>query len=128
MRADTRKRIRQLGYASYDEYLRSAHWRDLRARYVAKFGPLECFVCGTPVSVQLHHCTYERIGCELLIDVVPMCRSHHRGLHNFCKHHRVSLIEAHISFKAFTEGAPFKRYKKRRKGRAPVKARRARPR
>jgi hypothetical protein len=115
MRAATKKRIRELGYSDYDEYLRSPHWIDLRRRWIAKGFPWACFCCGGTNRLVLHHASYDRLGAERLTDLVCLCWSCHRGLHNFAKHHRVKLTHAHFAYKAFKEGRPFRRERKRRR-------------
>ena len=48
----------RLGYESYDEYLASDHWRDVKRRFRESGRPTEC-ICGEQ-GVDLHHETYER--------------------------------------------------------------------
>jgi hypothetical protein len=70
----------RLGYRSYHEYLRSDHWKGLKARYRASGSFQKCTVCFDP-NVDLHHKTYKRLGQEKLTDLVPLCRLHHDTLH-----------------------------------------------
>jgi len=71
--------LRKQGYANYGDYLRSAHWRRLRAEYRASDLPQSC-ICGE-WETQLHHITYERVGRERLSDLVPLCPSCHNLVH-----------------------------------------------
>lgn len=73
-------RLRELGYDTYDAYLRSAAWRDVRRRYFASGLPQIC-MCGE-AKVHLHHTTYERVGRELLEDLIPLCRDCHTMAHD----------------------------------------------
>ena len=41
-----------------------------------------CAVCGYP-AVELHHLVYANFGSERDKDLVPLCRLHHQGLHDF---------------------------------------------
>lgn len=68
--------------ARYAAYLRSEHWRDVKARYRASNLPQTCTVCGDP-KVALHHRTYQRLGRERLTDLVPLCREHHVKAHEY---------------------------------------------
>lgn len=72
-------RLRELGYRNYPAYLQSAAWRDVRQRYRASDLPQVC-MCGDP-DVQLHHTTYERVGRELLEDLIPLCQPCHTQAH-----------------------------------------------
>lgn len=71
----------RLGYATYEEYLKSPHWERFRRSYYASGRPSKCSVCGDRL-VQLHHVTYRRLGRERFDDVVPLCRVHHQQVHN----------------------------------------------
>lgn len=73
------RRLRQLGYANYAEYLRSPAWSDVKRRYRASDLPQAC-MCGETI-VQLHHKTYERVGEERLDDLAPLCAGCHRLVH-----------------------------------------------
>lgn len=72
--------------AEYAAYLRSPHWRDVKRRYRASKLPKKCKVCGEAMY-DLHHRTYKRLGNERLADLVPLCRTHHQGLHDNHKAH-----------------------------------------
>lgn len=72
-------RLKELGYSSYDAYLKSPAWRDLKDRYRASDLPQIC-MCGD-TKVQFHHTTYERVGCEQLEDLLPLCQACHAQAH-----------------------------------------------
>lgn len=74
------RRLRQLGYRNYPAYLQSSHWREVKARYRESGLPQAC-LCGDDGPVDLHHTTYERVGAELLTDLVPLCRRCHVAVH-----------------------------------------------
>lgn len=78
------KRLWDLGFKSYDEYLASPQWKAFRQKYYASGCPTRCAVCKTPDAI-LHHHTYERLGCEHVDDVTPLCRRHHDEVHAFLK-------------------------------------------
>lgn len=72
-------RLRELGYDTYAAYLRSPAWRDVRDRYKTSDLPQVC-MCGSE-QWQLHHTTYERVGRELLDDLIPLCVDCHAAAH-----------------------------------------------
>lgn len=71
-------RLKGLGYSSYSAYLGSPAWRDVKRRYFEEH-PRLC-MCGE-TDVQLHHTTYDRVGAELLDDLVPLCSECHAHVH-----------------------------------------------
>jgi hypothetical protein len=86
-------RLKALGFHSYEAYLNSNHWIDFKKRYAAAGLSMVCAVCNiTPV--QLHHITYERLGCEEFIDVIPLCRTHHNALHDWLKQYKKGNVSA----------------------------------
>lgn len=87
-----KQRLKLLGM-TYPEYLRSPHWRGFCKTYWAASGlDRGCFVCGRKSNIQFHHLTYERLGRELPGDVMPLCASHHRRLHNIQKSRRKKYL------------------------------------
>jgi hypothetical protein len=77
-------RIKELGFASYDDYLSSPHWHNFKIRYRDSGLSMRCAVCGRG-KIQLHHHTYVRLGQEKLDDVTPVCREHHKAIHEWLK-------------------------------------------
>lgn len=66
----------------YDAYLRSDHWRGMRTAKLFLDGDYDdsgkvmCSSCDGrfgPSGIEIHHNTYERIGCERLSDLVICC-------------------------------------------------------
>lgn len=93
------ERLSALGFSSYEEYLRSPHWKEFQAQYRSSGRPKRCAVCrGRPV--QLHHHTYERIGLEGIEDVTPLCREHHQSVHAWLRDRRKMVNATHIAVKA----------------------------
>lgn len=68
--------MKRNGYATY---LTSTHWRQFR-RHAARQLRQVC-ACGARDGLELHHLTYERLGCEQLEDVAWLCAGCHRALH-----------------------------------------------
>lgn len=74
------RRLRQLGYGDYRDYLLSPAWSDVKRRYRQSDLPQMCG-CGATTELEMHHKTYERVGEERLEDLAPMCSPCHRVLH-----------------------------------------------
>ncbi len=77
-------RLKQLGFSSYADYLASETWKGFKERYRDAGNRLTCAVCDGR-RVQLHHHTYERLGCEHFGDITPLCRAHHEAVHEWLK-------------------------------------------
>lgn len=83
--------FKDLGYASYCDYLRSEHWQSFRKRFFStsaiarklrqRFGELRCQFCFASGVLHLHHRTYKRLGKERLDDVVLICADCHNEAH-----------------------------------------------
>jgi hypothetical protein len=71
--------VQKLGYANYEEYLKSDHWQDIRRRWRETYG-YRC-PCGSTLFLHLHHKTYKRLGKEELEDLIYLCRSCHHKEH-----------------------------------------------
>jgi hypothetical protein len=64
----------------YKVYLETTHWNKTRKR-ILKFDGWKCVKCGSKKSLKVHHRTYERLGQELLEDLVTLCSVCHATLH-----------------------------------------------
>lgn len=69
--------------AEYFVYLRSPEWADVKRRYRLSKLPDDCFVCLSPWNwtFHFHHRTYKNLGCERLMDIVPVCPECHTKIH-----------------------------------------------
>ena len=66
--------VRAMDYRT--EYLYSEHWaRKKRLKLTAS--NYTCQRCGSRSNLDVHHLTYERLGHELLRDLVVLCRTCH---------------------------------------------------
>jgi hypothetical protein len=74
-------RLLALGYTSYDAYLFSEHWAEVKAAAHERAGR-KCQICGSTQRLNVHHNTYTRIGEELPTDVVVLCKKCHEKFHN----------------------------------------------
>jgi 5-methylcytosine-specific restriction endonuclease McrA len=70
----------RLAALPYEQYLRSRHWRSLRARVLLRWNG-RCENCGAARATEVHHRTYERLGRELLSDLRPLCSDCHELEH-----------------------------------------------
>lgn len=66
----------------YAIHMKSCRWKSFKRRLKRDRGTA-CERCGkTGVTVQVHHKTYERLGCELPDDVEILCVECHRANHH----------------------------------------------
>jgi hypothetical protein len=78
------RRLRELGFASYGEYLQSRHWQGVRRRFWARAnGNVRCEACGGTGKMSLHHKTYKRLGRERPMDLMALCGRCHDLVHSF---------------------------------------------
>jgi 5-methylcytosine-specific restriction endonuclease McrA len=61
---------------TYAEYLRTPHWRSLRAWAIERAGG-KCQLCGSRKDLEVHHNCYDRLGAELPSDLVVLCDDCH---------------------------------------------------
>lgn len=90
--------LRELGFASYADYLRSPHWRRFRLEY-KRVRSWRCAVCQEKDRLELHHVTYERLGNEQLDDVRPLCQACHAVVHQLEAEGRAGLNPDLLFFK-----------------------------
>ncbi len=68
----------------YQQYLRSNHWKETRARYIKTSydGQTKCKMCASYGSIELHHLTYRNLGEERKRDLVGLCPDCHELVHD----------------------------------------------
>ena len=67
--------------ARYQAYLRSAHWRQLRARIMRRDG-YTCTDCGSTWNLQVHHLCYRpNLEDALDEDLTTLCKECHEKVH-----------------------------------------------
>ena len=64
----------------YQDYLMSDEWEVKRER-VLTFWKHRCALCYSDIDINVHHRTYERLGHELLTDLIPLCAECHKNFH-----------------------------------------------
>lgn len=62
----------------YRTYLASPAWQATRRAVLVRDGHA-CTQCGRIDSLEVHHKTYERLGCEWLSDLETLCADCHQG-------------------------------------------------
>lgn len=68
-------------YSSYDEYMDSEEWKQIRNRILARDG-YRCRMCGTGKQLRVHHIRYPDIyGSESDEDLITVCDSCHQRVH-----------------------------------------------
>ena len=69
----------ELGYTTYDDYLRSTLWGSIRAT-VLKRCKSKCEVCPQQIATEVHHKSYNHsaMAGSTLGDLVGICRSCHQ--------------------------------------------------
>lgn len=87
------KRLSDLGFSTYNDYLAGEHWQNFRTHYRESTFPQFCIVCGR-TDYSLHHVTYDRLGRELLTDVLPLCQPHHEELHEVLRERGLPLSDS----------------------------------
>ena len=78
-RADQERRDREW-WQWYDKYLASPEWLARRHAVLKRDGHL-CQGCLRNTATQVHHLTYERVGGEMLFDLVSVCKACHEKIH-----------------------------------------------
>lgn len=71
----------ELGFTSYESYLKSDLWRDIRSRAFDHWGH-RCRPCGMPAR-EIHHSNYdiETLRGDSLHGLWPLCGNCHRRIH-----------------------------------------------
>ena len=64
----------------YEAHLQSPKWKALRKKVIERAKGI-CEGCGQNKATQAHHLNYERVGNEMLFDLVAVCESCHKKVH-----------------------------------------------
>lgn len=65
----------------YSHYLLTHHWRRTRNEALSR-AKHACQLCNYDRTLNVHHRTYERRGCELPEDLTVLCKACHEKFHN----------------------------------------------
>jgi hypothetical protein len=95
------RRLKLLGMKTYNDYLSSDLWRRNKQSFYTQWGRRpQCFICRKRSDLHLHHCTYERLGCEDAADLVILCKACHFEVHRQVKAGACRLKSAHVYVKS----------------------------
>lgn len=89
------ERLGLLGFQSYEKYLQSPHWKQIKWLYRGSNLPQYCLGCNSK-RFHLHHRSYIRLGQERIGDLIPLCEDCHKKVHEYQKDHRIELKDTHI--------------------------------
>jgi len=76
----TPERIAELRALPYLDYLKTQEWCARRAVKL-KIAEYRCQLCNESEGLQVHHRTYERLGCEKMGDLLVLCKACHQLFH-----------------------------------------------
>ncbi len=71
--------------SSYQQYLKTDHWKMKREEFFLKVASKRCHVCFAESKLNVHHRTYKRLGKELDSDLIVFCQDCHHALHAIAK-------------------------------------------
>lgn len=75
----------------YKEYLQSEDWRLIRESRL-RADNFTCQKCGSRQSLQVHHLTYERVGCECIKDLITLCKDCHSEVHGIKEVNKMGIV------------------------------------
>lgn len=75
----------------YKEYLQSEDWRQIRVTRL-RADNFTCQKCGSKQNLQVHHLTYERVGCECIKDLITLCKDCHSEVHGIKEVNKMGII------------------------------------
>ena len=89
------RRLKELGFKTYQDYLASDHWRNVRRLWMPRRTRNDSPVCEFCLAGQrplhLHHRIYKNLGRETSRDLVLICESCHDWVHTWFNNGRKSL-------------------------------------
>lgn len=88
-------RLQKQGYATYQDYIASDHWKATREWFLKQKEDKTCFCCGIGDAATVHHKSYQNLCFETMEDLVLVCSACHFHIHAVVKEGRCKLIKAH---------------------------------
>jgi 5-methylcytosine-specific restriction endonuclease McrA len=64
----------------YEAYIHSAKW-ERRREWALRFWGYRCAICFSANNLEVHHRTYERLGDEIITDLIVLCDDCHKTHH-----------------------------------------------
>lgn len=94
--ADTyRVRAIMLNGITYEEYLRSPHWAEIKAKAAKRSYYSQCLACQSTDRINLHHKNYRFIGTHReMTEIIPLCADCHVRIHDLAKRENISVTKA----------------------------------
>lgn len=108
------KNKKPLTKREYYEYIRSDMWKERKRLFMKKWYNRFCYTCETSTQLQVHHLSYEHVGCEYDDELCTLCSTCHSLLHENIQSTDPSLKKKSIAFMEKCTGEPYnnKRFKK----------------
>lgn len=79
-----------LWFQRYSEYLYSDEWSAIRNKALQKDNN-KCLQCQSETALQVHHLTYENVGNETLEELITLCTSCHKNIHQIDYNDRLEI-------------------------------------
>lgn len=84
-------RIKSLGNSTYQDYLKSDHWKSVKKKASSRPNYQKCEFCQS-TDVELHHTSYKCILTKFeLRCIISLCRKHHQEIHNYSVENKCSV-------------------------------------
>lgn len=77
---DNARSKQSLNSKEYYNYLKSKDWAARRLERM-KIDKFRCQMCGSKHNLNVHHLTYDRLGCEKMTDLLTLCKYCHKRVH-----------------------------------------------
>jgi hypothetical protein len=87
------KKLKEMGFSSYSEYLSSKLWKYIKNKAKRKEAFKYCVICGGE-DINLHHIEYNHIDKNTLVNIIPTCFSCHQKIHKEANKNNISLKSA----------------------------------
>ena len=89
---DTYKiRLENLNGLTYNEYLKSEHWKKVKEKAKSRLNYQSCEFCNSK-KVELHHTSYKWINTNRELScIIALCRKHHQEVHDFSFKEKISV-------------------------------------
>lgn len=85
------RRDLMLNGISYGDYLKSSHWKSIKAKAHKRPNYKKCEFCDCQ-DVELHHTSYKLLfNRRELINIIALCREHHQEVHDLAKSEGISV-------------------------------------
>ena len=96
------ERLKELNM-TYSEFLLSELWNNTRIKAYSRKAYKKCRICCNTENIDLHHTSYKWLGTkDELRTVVPVCRKHHKYIHEYAKSNNISVrLATNIVFDLF---------------------------